>query len=83
MRNPQHPYTRGLIAAMPQSEQRGTRLSQIPGMMPNLTSIPAGCAFNPRCPHAMDICRTRVPQMFKAPETGGEAACFLLDQQRK
>ncbi|HKK33911.1 MAG TPA: ABC transporter ATP-binding protein [Desulfomicrobiaceae bacterium] len=83
VRNPQHPYTRGLIAALPQTEQRGKRLAQIPGMMPNLTSIPPGCAFNPRCPHAMDICRTREPEMFPCPETGGETACFLLDQERK
>ncbi|MDD4650337.1 MAG: hypothetical protein PHO79_10055 [Desulfoplanes sp.] len=40
--NPQHPYTKGLINALPQSKHRGNRLNQIPGMMTNLTSIPRG-----------------------------------------
>jgi len=73
---PQHPYTQGLIAALPQSSRHGERLNQIPGMMPTLKNIPAGCAFNPRCPHVMEICRGEVPAL--RPGTNGNlAACHL------
>ena len=59
--NPRHPYTRGLIAALPERTRPGEPLNQIPGVMPPLTAIPAGCAFHPRCPHALDICTEQVP----------------------
>ena len=49
IKDPKHPYTQGLIKALPGSLQPGTRLNQIPGMMPTLTDIPPGCAFHPRC----------------------------------
>ena len=56
-----HPYTRGLIEALPQRTTPGKRLNQIAGAMPMLDSIPAGCAFNPRCPLVMDVCRSDMP----------------------
>ncbi len=80
---PQHPYTQGLIAALPQGDdQRGTRLNQIPGTMPTLTRIPPGCSFHPRCPHAMDVCSERAPGRLPVayPDGGGGmAACHLYD----
>jgi peptide/nickel transport system ATP-binding protein len=76
--NPQHPYTRGLLGALPQRVPRGGRLNQIPGMMPTLTRMPEGCPFSNRCTLCEEICRRRVPPL--APKTAGcLAACHLLD----
>ena len=60
--DPQHPYTQGLINALPQQTLPGHRLKQIPGNMPSLTSIPVGCPFSPRCSYAVDHCRTTRPE---------------------
>jgi peptide/nickel transport system ATP-binding protein len=79
--NPRHPYTQGLIHALPQSKQRGNRLNQIPGMMPNLTSIPQGCAFNPRCSLCTDICRQREPELHPCSEGRGMVACHLVTNE--
>ncbi len=73
---PQHPYTQGLIAALPQSSRHGERLNQIPGMMPTLKDIPPGCAFNPRCNQVMDICKTETPGL-RPGKNGNLAACHL------
>jgi peptide/nickel transport system ATP-binding protein len=59
---PEHPYTRGLLKALPGSLQPGSRLNQIPGMMPTLTDIPPGCAFHPRCTISDTVCRMEVPR---------------------
>jgi peptide/nickel transport system ATP-binding protein len=73
--DPQHPYTQGLIAALPQNEQRGTRLSQIPGTMPTLTSIPPGCSFHPRCPMARDMCYEHTPDLLPTQARERLVAC--------
>ncbi len=65
--NPRHPYTRGLIAALPERALPGEPLNQIPGVMPPLTAIPAGCAFHPRCPHALAVCAEQVPDYTGPP----------------
>jgi len=59
--DPQHPYTQGLINALPQQTLPGQRLKQIPGNMPSLTDMPPGCPFSPRCEYATDQCRTTLP----------------------
>ncbi|UCF22256.1 MAG: ABC transporter ATP-binding protein, partial [Ralstonia sp.] len=56
---PLHPYTMGLIDSLPSENRRGQRLRQIPGMTPNLLSLPAGCAFAARCPRASEACGVR------------------------
>ena len=65
--NPQHPYTRGLMASMPAvialSTKTDARLTEIPGMVPSLTNLPAGCAFAPRCTMAIDRCRPEYPPL--------------------
>lgn len=62
---PSHPYTRGLLDAMPHLDtpltQPRTRLSEIPGMVPSLRTAAVGCRFAPRCALAVDICRTQIP----------------------
>jgi len=77
LRQPRHPYTQGLMGAIPAvAGATATRLTQIPGSMPRLNAIPAGCAFNPRCPRAFDRCRRLRPEPITAGRT--EAACWLL-----
>ena len=61
--NPLHPYTQGLLAALPGQQERRGRLNQIPGVMPGLTSIPPGCAFHPRCKAAMPECSSVTPAL--------------------
>lgn len=61
--NPQHPYTKGLIAALPQQTTPGHRLAQIPGNMPALNALPDGCPFHPRCTLVRDICKTQMPDI--------------------
>lgn len=58
---PRHPYTKGLINALPQQTKPGQKLTQIPGSMPPLSNIPPGCPFSPRCEYAVDNCRQAVP----------------------
>ena len=60
---PRHPYTQGLIAALPERNKPGTPLNQIPGTMPSLANIPPGCAFAPRCSFSDDLCRNEIPQL--------------------
>lgn len=73
---PVHPYTEGLIASIPGSIPPGENLKQIPGMMPTLTDIPPGCAFNPRCELCQDIC-TRVTPKLEQKQNGILAACHM------
>ncbi|MFQ5756507.1 MAG: ABC transporter ATP-binding protein [Acidiferrobacterales bacterium] len=61
VRTARHPYTHGLINALPQQTTPGRRLNQIRGVMPALANIPAGCAFHPRCPHVVEACRKELP----------------------
>ena len=72
---PLHPYTRGLIAAVPTLAARTRRLTQIPGSMPPVGARPAGCAFAPRCPSARARCETP-PPLFPAGE-GRHSRCWL------
>jgi len=61
-KQPAHPYTKGLLASIPRLEnRRKTRLPIIPGMVPSLSELPAGCRFQNRCPQAQDICRVEEP----------------------
>ena len=75
IRAPAHPYTAGLMASIPPLEHRLARLAQIEGAMPRLNAIPDGCAFHPRCPRAIDRCRSERPALTPAGAT--TAACLL------
>ncbi|NVK44404.1 MAG: ABC transporter ATP-binding protein, partial [Oceanospirillaceae bacterium] len=75
----QHPYTQGLMNALPQMAIPGQRLNQIRGSMPPLQNIPTGCAFNPRCDYAMDVCRTALPDYVRS--GGCRVACHMVAQQ--
>ena len=73
---PSHPYTVGLMGSIPSMDDDRERLLQIDGAMPRLNAIPAGCAFNPRCPHVTDRCRSERPDLIDAGPT--RAACWLV-----
>ncbi|MCR5865620.1 ABC transporter ATP-binding protein [Aquincola sp. J276] len=75
--SPSHPYTYGLMGSIPAMDEERERLLQIDGSMPRLTSIPKGCAFNPRCPKVFDRCRQERPGLMDAGAT--QAACWLVD----
>jgi peptide/nickel transport system ATP-binding protein len=75
--NPQHPYTTGLIKSIPGIIKPGEKLEQIPGMMPTLTKIPPGCAFNPRCNLREDICVKVTPELEEK-AAGRLVACHMV-----
>ena len=77
---PAHPYTRGLMGSIPAMDDDRERLLQIDGAMPRLNAIPTGCAFNPRCPQAMERCRQERPDLLDAGAT--RAACWLVEPAR-
>ncbi|MCV2356178.1 ABC transporter ATP-binding protein [Paucibacter sp. B2R-40] len=72
---PAHPYTAGLMGAIPAMDEDRERLLQIDGAMPRLNAIPKGCAYNPRCPQVFDRCRVERPELTIVGDTG--AACWL------
>jgi peptide/nickel transport system ATP-binding protein len=74
---PAHPYTMGLMAAIPDISIERERLHQIDGAMPRLDAIPPGCAYNPRCPRAFERCVVERPDLLEAGAT--RAACWLHD----
>lgn len=68
---PKHPYTCGLLSAVPRLRSTGKRMSGIPGTVPDPVSLPSGCKFHPRCPFAADLCRQKEPDEQKISETHG------------
>ena len=84
--HPSHPYTEALLASVPTVERRVERLYAIEGQPPSLSSFGDGCRFAPRCPHAMDRCRTTTPPSLPGKSGLGverhAAACWLLEEGR-
>ena len=86
--NPLHPYTQGLLAAVPHlaalssiAGQTPTRqrLKEIPGIVPALVNLPKGCTFAPRCAHASDVCRNEFPP-YEMKRPGHSVACWNADK---
>lgn len=75
--DPQHPYTQGLLNALPQMALPGQRLNQIQGSMPPLNERPSSCAFHPRCPYATDQCRQQQPSFIHSGVS--TVACFMVE----
>ena len=78
--SPQHPYTRGLLASIPKAGVVSARLTEIAGMVPALTAMPRGCAFQPRCPLAFDRCDRDRPELA---DSGAQrrVACFAANPE--
>lgn len=79
-RDPLHPYTQGLLASIPALTGEKKRLVPIKGMVPDPFNVPPGCPFEPRCPHAMDICREKMPPLNEA-RKGHKTACWLYEDE--
>ncbi|QUH19106.1 ABC transporter ATP-binding protein [Alkaliphilus sp. B6464] len=76
--SPMHPYTIGLLNSIPQLDNRGKKtLHVIEGMVPSLDELPKGCAFNPRCKDAVDICRKNRPELISLGDGSRKCACWL------
>ncbi len=78
--NPQHPYTRLLLDAIPDLEMTGRPRQAVAGEVPSPIHPPSGCHFHPRCPFASDRCRAEVPPSL--PRTGGQVACHAVEEGR-
>jgi peptide/nickel transport system ATP-binding protein len=75
---PHHPYTRGLMAAIPHPGSRGKRMAAIPGTVPSNPGALTGCPFAPRCEYAFDRCRVEIPALFHLGEIH-LSGCFLAE----
>ena len=78
--NPKHPYTLGLMASVPVLGQLREQLDTIPGNVPNLVNLPAGCRFASRCQarldHNLEICTLQEPDLIPT-DPGHEVRCWL------
>ena len=77
--DPQHPYTRGLMNAIPKPGSRGKKMAAIAGTVPSNPGAMKGCPFAPRCEHAFERCHTERPSLLHVSE-GHQSACFLIHQ---
>ncbi|MEZ4519307.1 MAG: ABC transporter ATP-binding protein [Chloroflexota bacterium] len=75
---PLHPYTQYLINSLPVFGDKSPRES-VPGSPPSLIDLPTGCAFHPRCPYVMDICKTKTPDYITA-RPNHKVACWLIEE---
>jgi len=76
-RTPRHPYTRGLLRSLPSVRNRGERLPTIPGIVPDLRTLPTGCRFQDRCDLVSDVCRAEEPTLQLLDQS--EVACFRAE----
>ncbi len=79
--NPEHPYTEGLWGAIPLIDQEKESLSVIPGNVPDLSNLPQGCKFHPRCGSRFDPCDQRVPPLLQT-SPGHFVSCYLYGGRR-
>jgi len=79
---PKHPYTQGLLKAVPAFSRGGTRLETIPGQVPSPLNYPVGCHFQDRCPQAFERCRTATPALFECGKAH-YSACFLQEPRER
>ncbi|TSA50932.1 ABC transporter ATP-binding protein [archaeon] len=76
--DPKHPYTQGLMNSIPSLATAKVRLVPIEGVVPDPFEVPPGCGFEPRCPQALEICKTKIPPL-KELSPGHFAACWLYE----
>jgi oligopeptide/dipeptide ABC transporter ATP-binding protein len=81
-KKPLHPYTQGLLRAIPKLHEDVKELEIIPGSVPNLIHPPSGCRFHPRCTFKMDICDKEFPPVVEI-EPGHSVACYLYPDKKK
>lgn len=79
LHDPRHPYTKGLLDSAPDFDQPHRELASIPGFPPSLSNRPSGCAFAPRCVHAIDPCTAAVPELRILPDDRA-TGCIRSDE---
>ena len=79
---PAHPYTRALLESIPRVGDNRKRLTAIDGQPPDPSAPPPGCAFHPRCPNAMDRCRSEAPPEFRVADAQ-TSRCWLSDPKTR
>jgi oligopeptide/dipeptide ABC transporter ATP-binding protein len=77
-KNPQHPYTIGLLNSIPRLDEEKDRLEPIDGQPPNLVNLPKGCSFAPRCKEAQSICTSKEPELYTLKQ-GHQVRCLLRE----
>lgn len=81
IKNPRHPYTRGLLQSLPSLALKKNKLPSIDGSVPSLTAIPSGCPFHPRCPHAkLEQCDVGKPPSLDDLDGGRQVACLRVNE---
>jgi len=76
--DPKHPYTEALINCLP-GDKQAKKLTVIPGEIPDLSNLPSGCNFHPRCKYVKEKCKTEKPKLYEV-ENGGRTACFYHEE---
>ena len=79
-KEPQHPYTIGLLNSLPRHDVEQDKLEPIRGNVPNVNDMPKGCRFSPRCPAATDLCREKLPELVKD-ENGNDVRCWIYSDE--
>ena len=79
--SPTHPYTQGLISAVPRLDDNADKLKTIPGNPPDAMLDPVGCPFSPRCKFSKDICSTQTPELLKTGENNHFRACHVAFEE--
>jgi oligopeptide/dipeptide ABC transporter ATP-binding protein len=82
LEDPLHPYTQGLLRCVPRLGRPDIPVAPIAGSVPDMTALPPGCRFAPRCPEAMDLCRETMPSA-STPRTGRMVRCHLYDGSKE
>ncbi|MBP2002335.1 peptide/nickel transport system ATP-binding protein [Paenibacillus shirakamiensis] len=82
-KDPQHPYTKGLLKAKPIINEKKERLYSIPGQVPNPVDLGDNCHFHDRCEFCMDICRTKLPPLRVHGDHNHKTACWLYEEEGK
>lgn len=79
-KEPQHPYTIGLLNSLPRHDMEQEKLEPIRGNVPNVTNMPVGCRFAPRCPAATALCQEKLPDLMKD-EHGNDVRCWIYSDE--
>ncbi|MGH7879249.1 MAG: oligopeptide/dipeptide ABC transporter ATP-binding protein, partial [Candidatus Binataceae bacterium] len=78
---PEHPYTVGLLGSIPRLDQQTSELAAIKGMVPDMSVLPGGCRFAPRCPFADERCRNERPPIVQL-DAGRWSRCFYAPLEK-
>ncbi|HHG90570.1 MAG TPA: oligopeptide ABC transporter ATP-binding protein OppD [Devosia sp.] len=81
--SPSHPYTRGLLSAVPRLDDSSEELETIPGSPPNMMTLPKGCPFAERCEFALEKCHEVMPDLITFDENGHSRACHVAEEDLK